>query len=135
MTMRESLRIMPCLLAGIILALMLQPYANADESYEELNTEVMQTVDRGLAWLKTQQGPDGLFRDHPGLTALAITAFLRHPQDKYTEANHPFIQKSIKALLKIQQPDGGIYDVAKQPALPNYNTSISLMALSSTKNP
>ncbi|MFB3040190.1 MAG: prenyltransferase/squalene oxidase repeat-containing protein [Candidatus Poribacteria bacterium] len=135
MTMKDWLRIMPRLLTCIILALILQPYANADESYEELNKEVLETVDRGLVWLKTQQGPDGLFRDHPGLTALAIAAFLRHPQDKYTEANHPFIQKSIKALLKMQQPDGGIYDIDKQPALPNYNTSISLMVLSSTKNP
>ena len=76
-----------------------------------------------------------MFRHHPGITGLALTAFLHHPQNRYAEADHPFIQKSIRVLLAMQQPDGGIYNVEMQPALPNYNTSVSLMALSSTKNP
>jgi squalene-hopene/tetraprenyl-beta-curcumene cyclase len=110
-------------------------HAQMDTDYEELNKRVLESIDRGLAWLKQQQGADGLFHDHPGLTALAITAFLRHPLNKYPEAEHPFIQKSIKMLLKMQHENGAIYDENKQPALPNYNTSIALLALSSTKNP
>ena len=35
----------------------------------------------------------------------------------------------------MQQANGAIYDISKQPALPNYNTAISVMALSSTANP
>ena len=117
-----------------------QPFYGASQAadasdYRELNQQVLEAIDRGLNWLKLQQGEDGLFHDHPGLTALAISAFLRHPENRFKEAEHPFIQKSIEALLKLQQPNGGIYDVEKQPALPNYNTSVALLALSDTNNP
>lgn len=104
-------------------------------AYHELNQQVIASIDRGLEWLKGQQGEDGLFANHPGITALALTAFLRHPQKKYTEAEHPFIQKAMQRLVAMQQPNGAIYDAEKQPALPNYNTSISVMALASTGNP
>lgn len=108
--------------------------------YEALNERVIASIDKGLEWLKTQQGKDGLFEmapgeGHPGITALAITAFLRHPQKKYSDEKHPFIQKAIDRLIAMQQANGAIYDAAKQPALPNYNTAISVMALSSTANP
>ncbi len=102
---------------------------------EALNKRVIVSIDKGLEWLKTQQGEDGLFADHPGMTALAITAFLRHPENKYSEEKHPFIQKAIDRLIAMQQENGAIYDIQKQPALPNYNTAISLMALASTSNP
>ncbi len=108
--------------------------------YHELNKRVITSIDKGLEWLKTQQGDDGLFEiapgeGHPGITALAITAFLRHPQKKYSDEKHPFIQKAIDRLIAMQQENGAIYDAKKQPALPNYNTAISVMALSSTENP
>ena len=103
--------------------------------YHELNEQVIASIDKGLEWLKGQQAEDGLFANHPGITALALTAFLRHPEKKYTEADHSFIQKGLQRLVDMQQPNGGIYDVEMQPALPNYNTSISIMALSSTGNP
>ena len=107
----------------------------ADASYTELNEQVIESIDKGLEWLKGQQAEDGLFANHPGITALALTAFLRHPEKKYAEADHPFIQKGIQRLVAMQQPNGAIYDIEMQPALPNYNTAISVMALSSTGNP
>lgn len=117
------------------------PHAVTDAAkYEALNKKVIASIDKGLEWLKTQQGKDGLFEmapgeGHPGITALAITAFLRHPQKKYSDEKHPFIQKAIDRLIAMQQENGAIYDASKQPALPNYNTAISVMALSSTANP
>ncbi|MDE0480966.1 MAG: terpene cyclase/mutase family protein [Candidatus Poribacteria bacterium] len=117
------------------------PHAVEDAAkYEKLNKQVIASIDKGLEWLKTQQREDGLFEGspgegHPGITALAITAFLRHPQKKYSDEKHPFIQKAIDALIAMQHENGAIYDVNKQPALPNYTTSISVMALSSTENP
>lgn len=109
-------------------------------NYDELNKRVIASIDKGLEWLKTQQGKDGLFEispgvGHPGITALAITAFLRHPEKKYSDEKHPFIKKAIDSLIAMQQDNGAIYDISKQPALPNYTTAISLMALSSTDNP
>ena len=112
-----------------------QTLSDTDVSYEGLNQDVLKAIDRGLEWLKTKQGNDGLFNQHPGMTGLAITAFLRHPENRYAEANHPFVQKGLQALLEFQQPNGAIYNAEQQPALPNYNTSVSLMALSSTGNP
>ena len=103
--------------------------------YSELNKQVIASIDRGLEWLKGEQAEDGLFANHPGITALALTAFLRHPENKYSEAEHPFIQKGLQRLVALQQPNGAIYDIEMQPALPNYNTSISVLALSSTGNP
>ena len=119
--------------------LLLSPPLYADShggaDYQDLNPRVLEAINRGLEWMKTQQEDSGLFRHHPGITGLAVTAFLRHPHNQYAEADNPFIQKALKVLLATQQPDGGIYNVEMQPALPNYNTSVSLMALSSTKNP
>ncbi len=100
----------------------------------ELNPRVLETINQGLRWLELQQSADGLFHNHPGITGLVITAFLKHPEGKYSESTHSFIKKSLAALLKMQQEDGGIYDITKQPALPNYNTSVALMALSAAKN-
>ena len=110
-------------------------HAADTSTYTALNKQVVESIDKGLEWLKGQQAEDGLFANHPGITALALTAFLRHPEKKYTEADHPFIQKGLQRLVAMQQPNGAIYDVEMQPALPNYNTSISIMALSSTGNP
>lgn len=104
-------------------------------AYDELNKQVLASIDKGLEWLKGQQAEDGLFANHPGITALVLTAFLRHPENKYSEADHPFIQKGLQRLIALQQPNGAIYNVEMQPALPNYNTAISVMALSSTGNP
>ena len=87
--------------------------------YHELNKQVVESIDKGLEWLKGQQAEDGLFANHPGITALALTAFLRHPENKYAEADHPFIQKGLQRLVGMQQPNGAIYDIEMQPALPN----------------
>ena len=109
-------------------------HETGESEYHELNEQVIASIDRGLEWLKGQQAEDGLFANHPGITALALTAFLRHPEKKYSEAEHPFIQKGIRRLIGMQQPNGAIYNIEMQPALPNYNTAISVMALSSTGN-
>ena len=53
--------------------------------------------------MKTQQDDDGFFRHHPGITALAISAFLKHPENKYQEANHAFIRNAMSGLVKLQQ--------------------------------
>ena len=101
--------------------------------YSELNKQVIASIDKGLEWLKGEQAEDGLFANHPGITALALTAFLRHPEKKYSESD-PFIQKGLQQLIGMQQPNGAIYNIEMQPALPNYNTAISVLALSSTGN-
>ena len=123
------------LLTLLLLSQPLYADSHGGSDYQDLNPRVLEAINRGLEWMKTQQEDSGLFRHHPGITGLAVTAFLRHPHNQYAEADNPFIQKALNVLLAMQQPNGGIYNVEMQPALPNYNTSVSLMALSSAKNP
>ena len=61
------------------------------EMRREFNPRVLETIDQGLRWLEIQQGSNGLFHNHLGITALVIAAFLKHPEKKYSEATHQFI--------------------------------------------
>jgi squalene-hopene/tetraprenyl-beta-curcumene cyclase len=96
----------------------------------KLKSEIKASIDRGLRWLKDQQEDDGSYMHHPGMTALAATAFMRSPR-KYKEDDGPFIRNAIKYIVSLAKPDGSIYD----KDLPNYNTSVSMMALLETENP
>lgn len=105
------------------------------EMRREFNPRVLETIDQGLRWLEIQQGSNGLFHNHLGITALVIAAFLKHPEKKYSEATHQFIRKSINVLIKNQNLDGSICDLSKEEmAFPSYTTSVSLIALAATEN-
>ena len=92
--------------------------------------EVKLAIDKGLAWLKTQQKEDGSWStpDHPALTALPLLAFQREPTGRYQQEKPAFLQKGYDFLRKHAQPDGGIYNTG----LSNYNTSVAMMALLAT---
>ena len=105
-----------------------------------LRNEIQLAIDKGLAWLKTTQQPDGSFanpesaqnsQDHPALTALPLAAFMREPNGKY-EKQPDFLVKGYDFLRSKAQPDGGIYT---KGGLSNYNTSVSLVALLEGNNP
>jgi squalene-hopene/tetraprenyl-beta-curcumene cyclase len=105
-----------------------------------LRNEVQLAINKGLAWLKEQQRPDGSFAnpenaanaaDHPALTALPLIAFQREPSGRYLSPTPEFMEKGYDFLRKHVQPDGGIY--AK--GLSNYNTAVTMMALLNTRNP
>ena len=96
--------------------------------------EVRDSLDRGLAWMRTQQNPDGSFgKDtlHPALTALPIVAFQREPTGRFAKPD--FLGKSYAYLRGFTQPDGGIY--SKENGLANYNTSVCLLALAGANDP
>ena len=46
--------------------------------------------------------------------------------------NHPAVLKGVEYVLRFVQPDGGIY--AEADGMPNYHTSVALMALASLKD-
>ena len=88
-------------------------------------------VQRGLAFLKSQQQPDGGWqtsdRMPPAITALALKTFL---QDK--SADHSaVIDPGMKKLLSFQMTDGGIY----KDLLANYNTAIAVSTLAASNDP
>ena len=99
-----------------------------DERNLSFRNEIRDSLDRGLAWLRAQQNPDGSFgKDtlHPALTALPLVAFQREPAGKFAAAD--FLTKGYAYLRGFAQPDGGIYN--KESGLANYNTAVSLLAL------
>ena len=115
MKMQHGLILVLLLMFGVVQSGMTAHHETDASEYHELNKQVIASIDRGLDWLKGQQAEDGLFANHPGITALALTAFLRHPEKKYSEAEHPFIQKGLQRLVALQQPDGAIYNIEMQP--------------------
>ena len=106
------------------------------KNYE--NQRVLAAIDRGLNWLRLQQGVNGLFRDHPRMTALVICAFLKHPIGKSADGveysdETPFLEKAITSLLQFSNQEGSIYDEDKLPRSPSYDTSFAIMALELVK--
>lgn len=87
-------------------------------------------IDKGLKYLWQQQEKDGTWSHYPGITALALRAFLKSPR-KYTVEDGPFIRRPLEYLAGLARPDGSLYD----RDLPNYNTSVVLLALQASGNP
>lgn len=102
----------------------------AGEIDKKLKNDIKASIDQGLLWLKSQQDKEGSYMHHPGVTALVATAFMRSPRH-YAEGDGPYVRDAIKYILSMAKPDGSIYD----NDLPNYNTSVCVMALLETKNP
>ncbi|HEY8504502.1 MAG TPA: prenyltransferase/squalene oxidase repeat-containing protein, partial [Gemmataceae bacterium] len=85
--------------------------------------EVRAVIEKGVAYLRTAQQPDGSFAPKaagPGVTALAVVALLRAG---YTP-DDPMVAKALRYLEKNVRPDGGVY--AK--GLANYTTSLAVLA-------
>jgi squalene-hopene/tetraprenyl-beta-curcumene cyclase len=100
-----------------------------------LRNEIQIAIDKGLAYLKAQQKPDGSWSDaeqtNPALTALPLVAFQREPSGKNLKETPEFMKKGYAYLRSKVQPDGGIY----VKGLSNYNTSTALLALMSSGEP
>ena len=100
-----------------------------------LRNEVGHAIDQGLAWLKTQQKPEGYWSnaDFPALTALALTAYEGDPslKTRHPAAPPDFVSHGYDWLLTCAKPDGGIYN----KGLSNYNTSIAITALVAAHEP
>lgn len=95
--------------------------------------KVKQAVAKGLDYLRKTQETNGSWGDYPATTALALSAFLRNGR---TERTDPSIAKGLQYLTRSQKPNGAIYTDARGPALalPNYNTSLSMVALVEARN-
>jgi squalene-hopene/tetraprenyl-beta-curcumene cyclase len=93
-----------------------------------LKARTKRGIDKGLRYLRGLQASDGTWRvqghPEPGVTALAVTAFLRSPR-AYSSADGPFLRKPLDYLAGLARDDGGIYD----QGLANYVTCVAMMAL------
>jgi len=118
-------------IAGLMVLMMLAPAARgADETEQKLQASLQASIDKGLAYLKAQQKPDGGWEgdtEPPAVTALILKAFLMEPGN---DAKQPFMKKGFDRLLSYQKPDGGIY----RDTIANYNTAIAISTLAASKN-
>ena len=88
-----------------------------------IKLEMKRAIERGNAYLKSQQHADGYWGQskYPAITALTLTSAMRSPS--YEKSEH--VSKGYNWLLKQQKEDGGIY----VEGLGTYNTATSLVAL------
>jgi squalene-hopene/tetraprenyl-beta-curcumene cyclase len=103
-------------------AQVLQPRANVS-----LKLEVKRAIDRGTGFVLGRQQEAGFWseKDHPALTALALTALHGHPSGKYRREPTTGMRKAYDFILGNQKPDGGFY----VEGYANYNTAVSMMGL------
>lgn len=96
----------------------------------ETRAALLKSLDRGAAYLRSQQKPDGTWENHPGITAIAATAILRQSGTK-AAAQRPQVDKALAYLASLAKPDGGLYI----RDLPHYNTAVATMALVASEKP
>ena len=123
-----------------LLALALLPATSLASAAEpvQLSSATAQHADElirtGLSYLAATQQPDGGWeafgQSHPAISALVIKALA---QDRRFGPNHPAVKRGLAYLLTYAQRDGGIYD--PNQGMPNYHTSVALLALSATDDP
>jgi len=103
---------------------------NPDTEFDiSLQKETAHSIIQGLKWLYTQQEENGSWQHHPAITSLVLSSFLRaHPNITYQDSN---ITAGYNYLKKCVKPDGSIH----QNEMPNYNTSICLIAFKDANNP
>ena len=93
--------------------------------------EVTTAQQRGITWLINQQEPDGSWRHHPAITALAATAVLRAGRPLTTN-EQAATDKAIQFIVSNVRSNGAIYGGDTKDPYPNYSTAICTMALLAT---
>ncbi len=96
----------------------------------DTQTQVQAALDKGFAWLRSAQAPDGSWSDRrfPGMSALALWAMANAQQPANVEA----AERAATYIASCAQPDGGIYvpiPVRRGGGLGNYNTCLCVTAL------
>lgn len=114
---------------------------NSTRDYS-LKLELKHSINKGVKWIIQNQHEDGFWsdQDHPALTGFALFALLNQPGESNNAAKSitsskysKQIESGLKYILSKVQPDGGIYTPGQ--GLANYNTSLSIMALTAANNP
>ncbi len=81
--------------------------------------QVENSVNRGLAWLATQQAPDGSFptlaTGQPAITSLCVMAFLSRGHQPGFGPYGQLLNRAIDYVLSCQQDDGLLCYLAPEP--------------------
>ncbi len=90
-------------------------------------------IERGVQFLLSNQNSNGWWStsEQPGVTAIVLTALNREPSGRFRRSRPSELNRAYDFILSSVRPDGSIYRVG----LANYNTALSLMALSTADDP
>src|SRR5947207_10394061 len=80
------------------------------------------SLDKGLAYLRQNQKPDGSWESHEGISGLAALAFLKQPGG--WKKDDAYVSKGLKFISTLAKPDGSIFS----KDMPAVNTAIAIMA-------
>jgi squalene-hopene/tetraprenyl-beta-curcumene cyclase len=117
-------------LALCISALLLLPLgATGQQLSPATRQKLTASLEKGAAFITSQQRPDGGFDANEGVTAVAVTALLRQPgrHDQALAAT----AKALDMLRGLSKPDGGIYN----KIVPYYVTAVAVSALAAGGRP
>ena len=117
-------------LTALLLALCFcLPAAALDDAHWK---KANQSIEKGIAYLLTQQAEDGSWMSEvgPAVTGLVLNALISQPD---IGPKHPAAAKAIKYILDRAQDDGSIRN-GPDGILASYNTSICLSALAPVRN-
>ena len=119
---------LPCMV-GLLMILIFSAYSASQPVDKSIPSRrsIKSAIDKGIRFLRHAQNKNGHW-DNPGITAIAVTAFLKSPR-KYGLQDGPWVRKPIEYLVNCQKADGGIY----VDQLANYNTCVAIMALTANK--
>lgn len=94
---------------------------------------IQKAMDRGIQWLLAHQNSNGWWStpEQPAVTALALTALNREPSGRFVRSRPSELSRAYEFILGSVRPDGSIH----RGGLANYNTALSLVALSTAQDP
>src|SRR5688572_1041742 len=90
----------------------------------ETRKQLMASLEKGAAYVRSTQKPDGTWENHPGVAAIVAAALLNQtgvPKDKSLQT----VGKTLDYLKSLAKPDGGIYE----KVIPHYITATAVQAL------
>ncbi len=111
----------PLIVALLAVTAFASPGLALDKAHRE---QARQVIARSIEFLRSTQNEDGSWTPKPGpaVTAMVAAGMLHEPD---IDVSDPTVAGALDYVLSRRQDDGGIYE----GILPNYNTSIALMAL------
>lgn len=117
------------LFCGLCLDSKAQPPTPSMRTNAPTRQEVQAAIEHGLAFLQRAQNSNGWWStpDQPAVTALVLTAMNLEPTQRFQRSRTSEMNRGFDYLLSCVRPDGSI----QKAGLANYNTSLSLMALTS----
>jgi len=130
MAPRSRGRFLPVLALVALLALAVTAARGAPKRDVSLLRESQAGARRALLHLKSTQGEDGSWSDHPAITALVVMAMVGSGQDDFGPASDP-VRSGLDFIRSHAKPEGGIYD----QFYPSYSTSVCAQALFAAGTP